>query len=357
VYRLPLVFTVPAGCSDEEMRAVFRRALVSSPTLCARYSYDPARDEFFQSFDPDLANLEITDAGDVSSLEDFCRLRWHMPDLGSGGPLAAAFITCEGRRLLFVEFHHVAIDGVGVALFERLLGGLPVKGLIDDPVRAFAVYDDIAAREKVAARVSEPPSTLLPFMPSGDPTTSPTPALVARESTRLDADGVAAVLSASARQHVFPRVLMQAAFECALARVAPGVRYSAVNNWRWTVGERGAMGSFPALIDHPVGDVAALGARARSLMATHGSPEMEPSDRLDDRPAVVFSFEQFGFESARFFPVDEYPRFELYQRVVFDRAECLIEVEYDRRVVPQAVASALVDDIGLTAARSNEETG
>ena len=66
VYRLPLVFTVPGGCPDEEMRRAFRRALVSSPTLCARYTYDHAREEFFQSFDQDLANIEITDAGDVS---------------------------------------------------------------------------------------------------------------------------------------------------------------------------------------------------------------------------------------------------------------------------------------------------
>jgi hypothetical protein len=345
VYRLPMVFPVPDGTdgTEQELCRAVRTALASCPTLCARYLYDTEQDDFLAVHDPALAReLRIADAGEIGDVEEFCRRGSHQPDLATGGPVTATLATWQGQRMLLVEFHHIAIDGIGVALFERLVRGDAVPGLIDDPERAFAVYDEVARRERESPHVTGRSASLRDFLPSDVDGTGDGGAALGRVTARLRPEQVATIRASAARRRVFPRILLQAAFEDTLAGIAPGMHYSCAKNWRWSVGARAAVGTFPAMVDHRVREGSPLGPRVEALMGTDGSPEIAPDERLDDRPAVVFSFEQFGFRTCRFVPVDEHPRFELYVRVALERDECLVQAEYDRRVVPDRVAEAVV---------------
>ncbi|MFN8099708.1 MAG: hypothetical protein U0Q21_15625 [Dermatophilaceae bacterium] len=343
-YRLPFVLPWPeASAGPAEIAARLRTSVAACPTLSARFTYDAAADAFAQIHDPAVAHdLLVTDGGTADDLDADCADPRHQPDLRDGGaPLTARVVDHAGDRHLALEFHHIAIDGVGIAAFEKHLLGLPVA--VATPQEAFAAYERVAEREArhphVRAGAWSHPK---PAPPVGVPRVG-----------RLGRTARAAGLAAHARQaRVLPRIAAQAAFEVALRRHLPGTDYAAVGNWRWTLGLPDAVGNFPFLRHHEAPATDDRRAAAAALMESSADPTLEDDEPLADVPAAVFSYEQFGYRAGRFVPVDSFPKFPLYVRVAVEGAVLVVQAEFDRTRLPDAVAEAVLADVLALCTRS-----
>lgn len=333
-YRLPFVLEwADERDSDAEIAERVRAMVAACPTLAARYAFDPAPDTFVQTHDPTLAaDLPVTDGGTVADLEADCADLAHQPDL-RGAPLTARIVRHAGRRLLALEFHHLAIDGVGLAAVEKHLLGGPVVSYA--PSEAYAAYDLVAQREaqhpQVRAGAWNYPT---PRTPGGIPRTG-----------RIGRVAKAAALTATARAwRVLPRIAAQAAFELAIARHLPGMTYATVGNWRWTLGLVDAVGNFPFLRHHDVpGDD--LAAARVALMESSADPTLDVDVPLCAVPGIVFSYEQFAYKVGRFVPVDAFPKFPLYVRVAVEGPDLVVQADFDRTKLPDPVAEAVLDDV------------
>ncbi|NHA67694.1 hypothetical protein [Phycicoccus flavus] len=333
-YRLPFLYRLPDDAGSDWARDRLHGLLLSSPALLARFGYDPATDRFTQRHAPELlGSLEVPDVGEVADPESECADPAHQPDLRRGLPLTARFLRHGGRPLLHVEYHHLALDGIGAAVVEERLLGRVVPDP-DDPAEAFAAYERVAAAER-SRPVRRPPST------RPDPPPAPEPRL--RRAHREVATHQ--VRSRARALRVFPRVLLQAAVEDWLASRWPGTGYASVSTWRWTLGLEGAVGNLPALLAHEPPPAAGHAALARALMATGADPTIGPDRVLADHADVVVSYEDFGFARGRYVPVDTHPRFGLYVRIVARRDLVELHTETDRRLVGDDDADSLLDHL------------
>lgn len=337
-YRLPFVLAWPeATATHAEIAGRLRAAVAACPTLSARVAYDPVADEFTQTYDPHLAeDIEVADGGVVADLDADCADPRHQPDL-VGAPLTARVVEHAGITHLALEFHHIAIDGVGIAAFEKHLLGEAVAPMTAEA--AFAAYDLVAQREATHPHVRGGAWSLpRPTPPVGTPRTADA------RLGRLRRTARAADIMARARSgRVLPRIAAQAAFEVALRRHLPGTDYASVGNWRWALGLADAVGNFPFLRHHHAPATDDPRAAAQVLMESSADPVLDADDPLADVPAAVFSYEQFGYRRGRFVPVDSFPKFPLYVRVAVVGTELVLEAEFDRTLLPDAVAESVLD--------------
>ncbi len=346
-YRLPFVVAWPdPQATVAEIAARLRAAVGACPTLSARFGYDAAADAFTQAHDPMLAaDLAVADGGQVDDLAADCIDPRHQPDLrDAAAPLTARVVDHAGTRHLAIEFHHIAIDGVGIAVFEKHLLGVPAP--VASAERAFAAYDLVAEREAQH-----------PHLRAGAWThPKPTPPVGVPRVGRVGRVAPAAALTARARAgRVLPRIAAQAAFEAALHTHLPGTDYAAVGNWRWSLGLADAVGNFPLLRHHDAPASGDPDAAARTLMASSADPILDLDAPLADVPAAVFSYEQFGYRAGRFVPVDSFPKFPLYVRVAVDGPDLVVQAEFDRAALPDAVAEAVLDDVLALCTHSLQE--
>lgn len=356
-YRLPFVYELGADETLTSVEQRLRATLSAAPSLACRYEHRSDGSGFVQRHAPELVeSITVTDRGAWSgSLEQACASTVHAPDLRTGLPLAASLVTIDGVRHLVVEFHHIAIDGPGAALFEALFLADPTPEPVDAQT-ALAAYELVAAHERTfghcrltAALSSHDEAEMVEKAENARPDASGSQPLAAVAPARLGRLCLAVPTTTLRRfareQRTFPRVALQAAFESWLGERHPGCPYAWVSSWRWTLDLTDVVGNFPVLLARPAPGPATLGERVCELMEHTGDPAIGADAEIADAAGVVFSYEDFRQGRGRYVPVDTFPRFALYFRIAMGPVDTELSVEFDRRLVSASLARDAIDTL------------
>lgn len=340
-YRLPFAYALHGDEHDiASLTARVHRMLTAHPGLASTFEYDGRG--FFRTARPDLIrHAVVTDAGPVESLFSFCADESHIPPLGPNAlPVTAFRCTVGGQAHLVLEFHHIAVDGIGAVAVEESLFPSGGGTVVEDAERIRLVYEHVAAAEKKWPR--RPAVATLPLPGGGPPAHGP-------ELGRLRVDVATSSIADLARRHrSFPRVAIQAAFEEWLHTVAAGSSYVWVSSWRYTLGIREVVANLPVLVVEEAGPHEDLRSRCTDLMLRTADPVLEPSTAVAATADVVFSYEDFRYRTGRFISVDTYPRFALYARAVVDEGTTTIHLEFDRSRVDEQLARSLLAHLDET---------
>jgi hypothetical protein len=352
VHRLPVWFALPEHWTPATTRAALVAALTASPSLCSRFVFEDGRfEQVHVGLDPDSVDLPEVDW--AAPVDEFCRSSRLRVVLSSGPPWAAAIVHAADGRFLCVEFHHIAVDGPGITVFEQLLFDDTMAPLATtEPERVSALYDRVAELEDSAAALAatphpapEPSATASRSAgAAGPPRRRGIGTRADRSRSVLRADDAGFVAASARSLGVTQRAVYQAAFEEALATAALHPTYASASSWRWSLGAVRVVACLPVLIRCRVGAESVLPARARRVFAESMDPRLGTIDVVDLRPEVVFSYEALGLHRGRYVPADDLPRFDVYARI--DVADVTtIEIETDPDRVPSDLATHLLDQM------------
>ena len=119
-YNIPFVLSIPDGISIDCLTEAINKVVDAHPSMHVRFLSDK-NDEIIQeeipSFHPEIETLEMNE----KEYEDY-RKNFVKPfDLGKGNLMRFAIVTHDGKKALFMDFHHLIMDGSSVDLFTRQL--------------------------------------------------------------------------------------------------------------------------------------------------------------------------------------------------------------------------------------------
>ncbi|KUP22750.1 condensation domain-containing protein [Paenibacillus sp. DMB5] len=161
LYRLPLLYTLDADTSYGAVRAALYTVIKAHKTLQVKYDYDPQLRKFYQRYTPlqpedfSVEPLEIHEAP-----EEYIRGCSSGIDLAAHYPWRLTFLEWLDKRFLYVEFHHIAVDGLGIRRFEQdfigtLLEGQEIIPQASLPLSGYRAICELQGHSAAPAEVKE----------------------------------------------------------------------------------------------------------------------------------------------------------------------------------------------------------
>lgn len=338
VYRLPLLYAMETIHTYDVVEEALYTTIRECEALQVHYEYEPEGRAFYQRYEPLRREQFIVPARHVSmDLEVYIADELKPIDLTAGYPWRLLFLEHQGQRYLYVEFHHICIDGLGIRSFENALFNRLMVQDGDPSVHAAAelsslsIYDQIHGLQQAGDQEREAVSSLniplqLPIQKRDGHSG------VGRLRRQLSAEQLEKINRMASEHRVTKNAIYQAAVEQALSAVCEGQAYGMIGNWRIRLRNFGAVGCFVRMKPALIAAEEAFEQKARRLFQDNlldwsGKGAIAPAGTPF---SIVYSYEEDMFARFRYLPVDRLSKFDLYIRVFTYGAEANIEVEYNR---------------------------
>lgn len=347
LYRLPLLYPLDADTSYGDVRAALYTVIKAHKTLQVKYEYDPQLRKFFQRYTPlqpenfSVEPLEIHEAP-----EAYIRACSSGIDLAAHYPWRLTFLEWLDQRFLYVEFHHIAVDGLGIRRFEqdfigRLLEGQEIVPQTSLPLSGYRAICELQRHNTAAAEVKER-LLRLPALQC-----KPAPG-AGRLAVSLTAARQEAVQQLALRLKVTKNAVFQGLLEEVLGRMCSGDTYGTIGNWRMRIGNFTEAGCYVRMMPKQIQTEEDAESRIRNI---HGSNLQSFRDPGNDSHGmieypIVYSYEEDMFRHFRYIPADRMCKFELYIRVYHYQQENGIEVEYSKSKYSDDQIAAIINDLG-----------
>ncbi|MCR8644639.1 condensation domain-containing protein [Paenibacillus sp. N1-5-1-14] len=332
IYRLPMLYELNDGVTYESVQAAAYHTFKAHPALQVKYEYDPSQRQFYQRMLPlreEQFQIPIhTAKEDVSQ---YIINRPNKLDLSRNYPWACEFIEDQHHRYLYIEFHHICMDGLGIRSFERTfinqLHGIPIPSSTE--ISGLTTYKRICTfeqqeREDERATVN---NLKLPEIIS-----SSKEIRLNRFTQCMDEQKQAVIARIAKMMNVTKGTVYQGLMEEVWKKECVGEAYGAIGNWRSQLGNLNEVGCFVNIQPQFLNRDHSLEERTKAIFNTNWRRFMNPSQEVLSSLdfSIVFSYEEDMFQYFRYIPVDQLCKFDLYVRVYSYDKQTHIEFEYNR---------------------------
>ncbi|KAA8998818.1 hypothetical protein F4V43_16455 [Paenibacillus spiritus] len=381
LYRLPLLYPLRENESYEDVRQAVTDTLLHYPALQVRYSYLPESRSFIQRHVPlEADTLEISVVKECGDAVSYIRSSTASVDPADGYPWRLQFLEDGNRRYLYLEFHHICIDGLGIRNLEETLEARLAGRPPGPRGRDFESYLRVSDLEASCGTSSgsfggfsggsggdsgggsgreEPAAARIPPAGKGG---SPAADRVCLPLTGSRWERVERI---ARRLGVSRNAVCQAAVEEAVRRCGEGAVYGVIGNWRMAFGSFRDVGCHVRIIPGVIGEAESPGERMKRIFAgqlpgLRREPEAEEGAGSRMEYAIVYSYEENLFRRMRFIPADRLSKFDIYIRVCREGEEAKAEIEYNRsKYEPSQMMQLLgiLDEVLENCAQEEEESG
>lgn len=328
IYRLPLLYPLEPTMSYSAVETALYETLKEQATLQVKYSYKSQQRRFYQHYVP--LYWEDFKVG-CEPIDEEPRLYIERKqagiDLNTDYPWRLWFLEWLDKRYLYIEFHHIAIDGLGIrcfeeALFNRLLNGISIPPA---DTKLLSTYRKINEIQHL------PSDSSLELLKLPVMQTEPAPG-VGRLTKPMDQRSQAAVERTAKKLGVTKNAVYQGILEEVLSHSCTGQAYGTIGNWRLKLGNFDEVGCYVQINPKLLREESDLEGRIRHIFTDNIKSllnrEYVPA-ALTEYP-VVYSYEEDMFRHFQYIPADRLCKFELYFRVYCHEHETGFEMEYSR---------------------------
>ncbi|ULO08710.1 hypothetical protein H1230_07965 [Paenibacillus sp. 19GGS1-52] len=331
IYRLPLLYPLEPAISYTALETALFETIKEQAALQVKYSYEPTQRRFYQQYVP-LQREEFKVGREYTDEEPrhYIERKQAGIDLSKDYPWRLWFLERLDRRYLYIEFHHIAIDGLGIrcfeeALFNRLLNGISGPPADKPSLTTYRKINELQQRVNIPSG-SSPELLRLPMLQ-----TEPAPG-VGRLTKPLDQRSQAAVERTAKKLGVTKNAVYQGILEEVLSHSCTGQAYGTIGNWRLKLGNFDEVGCYVQINPKLLRVESNVEERIRHIF-------MDNLKSLLNREVVpvvhaeyplMYSYEEDMFRHFQYIPADRLCKFELYFRVYCHDHETGFEVEYSR---------------------------
>ncbi|SFC55815.1 Condensation domain-containing protein [Bacillus sp. OV322] len=328
LYRLPVIYDIEGAVTDDEISGAAYRTMKKYTALQMNYHYDPAGRKFYQKFvplTPDHFSVESIET--ETPIERYVKNSKLFIDLTEQYPWRLQLVKSENKRYLYIEFHHICIDGLGIRNFEKsflqfLSGDEPdVPGEFDG-----SAYQLIrSAEDKNGGALDSLDMLRIPAAKAGKHHT------MERVEVIVDMRRLQIIDHLSRSLHVTKNACYQGILEEALVKHCPGSVYGTVGNWRMHSRNFSEIGCLVSLHPKKISSKLSLLEKITQgfidQLAIFHKKEMESFHSIEF--PIVYSYEENMFSHFRFIPVDQLCKFDVYFRINISKLQTSLEAEYN----------------------------
>lgn len=327
IYRLPIFYELEPSLSYSSVHSSVYHTIIHQVTLQVKYFYDAEHRKFFQKIIP-LQQEEFT-IPQIDIQEDinlYITKQQDPIDLTKDYPWKVQFIQHKAKRYLYIEFHHICIDGLGIrsfeeALFQHLSNHSTSRSSLD-----LSTYNTISKLQSNRAIQLDPSLELL-RLPIQELARS---SQVGRVTQRISQDRLTKLDQMARKLNVTRNVVYQGLIEEVLSQCCVGQVYGTIGNWRMNLGNFNEVGCFVKLTPKMILSELNLESRIKHIFIENlkgfGQIEEVPST---PEFSVVYSYEEDMFHYFNYISVDKLVKFDIYCRVYVQQDETNVEVEYN----------------------------
>lgn len=329
IYRLPFLMELPQSVTNLEVEAAIWKTFKNHPTLQINYYYDTSERSFFQKFVPledEAVNLPIMQY--IKDAFDYVKRHENIIDLTKGYPWKVEVLETGNKRYLYIEFHHICIDGLGVRSFEneflsRLFGkeGKFMSSELDSYSKVRAVKEKVEQAELLE--------------PMGTHSLDTIGMEVSRKQRcKLDQQLVKKVAKYSQKIGVTKNIFYQSIFEKMAGNYFQGEIYGVIGNWRLSGLGFSEIGCYVRIVPEKIQKQLSITDNTKRLFSQaigmFGQREM-PKKISDYHYKVIYSYEENMFDTFEFIPVDKLCKFDFYFRIEQKVEHTCLEIEYSQK--------------------------
>lgn len=329
IYRLPLFYELEASMTYSSIHSSVYHTMINQITLQVKYFYDSEHRKFYQKVIP-LQQEEFT-IPRIEINEDinlYITKQLEHIDLTKDYPWKVQFVQHKDKRYLYIEFHHICIDGLGIrrfeeVLFQHLLNQSYVQSSLD-----LTTYNTIS--ELQSNRVIQlDPSLELLKLPMQELARS---SQVGRVTQRISQDRLTKIDRMAKKLKVTKNTVYQGLIEQVLSKCCVGQVYGTIGNWRMNLGNFNEVGCFVKLTPKVIVSELNLEARVKQIFIENwnGFGKIEEVSSTTPEFNVVYSYEEDMFRYFHYNSVDQLSKFDIYCRVYVQQDETNVEVEYNK---------------------------
>ncbi|MEC0090283.1 condensation domain-containing protein [Paenibacillus macquariensis] len=331
IYRLPLFYELEASMTYSSIYSSVYHTLINQITLQVKYFYDAEHRKFFQKVIP-LQQEEFT-IPQIEINEDiilYITKQQENIDLTKDYPWRIQFLQHKDKRYLYIEFHHICIDGLGIGRFEEVL----FQHLLNQVCSQSQSSLDLSTYHTISELQSK--SVIQPF-PSLELLKLPTQELarssqVGRVTDRISQDRLTKIDRIAKKLNVTKNTVYQGLIEQVLSKCCVGQVYGAIGNWRMNLGNFNEVGCFVKLSPKVIMSELNLEDRVKQIFIENwnGFGKIEEVTSTTPEFNVVYSYEEDMFHYFHYISVDQLVKFDIYFRVYVQQEETNVEVEYNK---------------------------
>ncbi|MHC5269003.1 condensation domain-containing protein [Enterococcus sp. LJL98] len=355
IYRLPFLMELPQHVTNSQTTAALWKTFQHHPTLQVHYFYEKDQRRFFQKFVPlEECSVELISTTGIKDIYAYIEKKEHILDLAKGYPWKAEILEIENKRYLYIEFHHICIDGLGIRNFEkeflsRLFGN-----------KDTFISSELCSYSKIKAVKEEARTSALLSPEETGLTKKVGLAFSGKQSCRLDPQLVKKVAEHAKKIGVTKNNFYQSIFEKVTEDYFQGNLYGTVGNWRLTGLSFAEIGCFVRMFPEQRKSQLSIKENAQRLFAhavkRFGQREV-PKKIIAHQYKVIYSYEENMFDSFEFVPVDKLCKFDFYFRIEQKTEQTFLEIEYSRNYFSDSrIKKILKDFCRLIAIYSLEES-
>ncbi|EAD7632598.1 hypothetical protein AB290_11785 [Listeria monocytogenes] len=342
IYRLPFLMELPQHITNSETATALWATLQNHPTLQINYFYEKDQRRFFQKFVPLEERLvELVSIAGIGDVYAYIERKEHILDLTKGYPWKAEILETKNKRYLYIEFHHICIDGLGIRNFEkeflsRLFGN-----------KDTFISSDLYSYSKIKAVKEEAGAGALLAPEETGRVKKAKLAFAGKQSCRLDPQLVKKVAEHAKKLGVTKNIFYQSIFEKVTEDHFQGKLYGIVGNWRLTGLDFAEIGCFVRMFPEKRESQLSIKKNAQRLF-THTVQRFGQREVLEKITAhqykVIYSYEENMFDSFEFVPVDKLCKFDFYFRIEQKKEQTFLEIEYSQNYFSDSRIKKILKD-------------
>ncbi|WP_442603173.1 condensation domain-containing protein [Paenibacillus sp. KN14-4R] len=333
IYRLPLLYGLEAGDTYESVRSALYLTFQDHLLLQVKYGYNPDHRKFYQQIMPipqeDFTiSIQLIDEDPIA----YVSRRRSGIDLNRDYPWYIQFIEYQDKRFLYIEFHHICIDGLGIRSFEATFmnrlkhnPSTPLPGTLN-----LSTYRKICELQRSVDDTKH--SSFNNLVLPQTTTMIHKNARLNRWTKDLQPHQQNTIAAMARTMNVTKSAIYQGVMEEVLMNSCDGEAYGTIGNWRIHLGNFNEVGCFARMQPQLLNRNLSLEDRVKHIFSGNlkrfMNQDQEMRGSLDF--SIVFSYEEDMFQHFRYIPVDQLCKFDLYIRVHSYHKHTQVEFEYNR---------------------------
>jgi hypothetical protein len=333
---------LPQQVTHLETAAALWKTFQHHPTLQVNYFYEKEQRKFFQKFVPlEERSVELAITTGIKDVYAYIETKEHILDLTKGYPWKAEILEIGNKRYLYIEFHHICIDGLGIRNFEKEF----LSRLFEN--KDTFISSELCSYSKIKAVKEETRTSVLLSPKETGIIKRANFSFVGKERCRLDPQLVKKVAEYAKKIGVTKNNFYQSIFEKVTEDYFQGKLYGTVGNWRLTGLSFAEIGCFVRMFPEKRESQLSIKENAQRLF-THAVKrfgQREVPEKILTYPyKVVYSYEENMFNSFEFIPVDKLCKFDFYFRIEQKTEQTFLEIEYSRNYFSDSCIQKILKD-------------
>ncbi|MBH5320078.1 hypothetical protein I6N90_19940 [Paenibacillus sp. GSMTC-2017] len=347
IYRLPFLRRLQGEESYERVQKAIYDTFESLPTLQVQYGYDNDGRTFYQKYVPlQEVDIVIPIRSITEKPEDFIETKTEPIDLNNGYPWKMMFLEQNDNRYLYIEFHHICIDGIGIRNVDSMISQLLTLGKLGDSYGDFSTYCRINTlnKQSLPSSASSTNNLLnLVIQKSGGPSTA------AKVTRRISEKQWSHMNDIAQKLKVTKNAVFQGALEEVLSRYCIGFEYGTISNWRMAFRNFHEVGCYVRIMPNKIEKSLTIEQKMKRIfveqMKSWVDPKLSEVEAASPVHPIIYSYEEDMFHQFRFVPVDKLCKFDVYIRFCRYDEETTVVIEYNRSKYQEMQMLRIIKDI------------